>query len=546
MQGLEWGDSGRGGGDFHVWFDGSGWNNDAPQNLTAPNGSGANSAGKGFTYTTGTAGAATAAGGDYTVNLGSEAGVARAGRLIVNRTSVQTDGGSYNGAVTINETITPASTVTGSTQALNLEYVMNGDGTAYTSAGGNAGISAIESQFFCNLTGTMSTLLYGAEFQFIMQGTGSANATVVQADMYGLAASPGTYSSIVGYRAILGPLNGVTATVATAFISQSGGFATQNSITATNTLTVRNFMADILVGSPSGTDTAGAYKIYCFTSGVPSQGGNTTGTNDNSGVRIVVTTPNSTGGVPGVNGTVNNTAGWFGVPTAGGPGSGTGRTINCGILINGNGNAGTQGAGFANDWALFSNSTAPSGLVGGLYLGGPGSVNPPSVNSMLTVLASRTIASSAGATWHGGSFTAATATVSGSTNITTAGGFNLFTIAAPTISAASALTVTNAATLAITGPPVGAGAGPATLTNSPTLWVASNVATVAAGSPNAAISIGTSGTAPLMGIYWGSGAPTITAPQGSLYFRTDGSSTSTRLYVNTTGSTTWTNVVTAA
>ena len=49
-----------------------------------------------------------------------------------------------------------------------------------------------------------------------------------------------------------------------------------------------------------------------------------------------------------------------------------------------------------------------------------------------------------------------------------------------------------------------------------------------------------------LGIYVGSGAPTISAAQGSLYLRTDGSSTSTRLYVNTNGSTTWTNVTTAA
>lgn len=49
-----------------------------------------------------------------------------------------------------------------------------------------------------------------------------------------------------------------------------------------------------------------------------------------------------------------------------------------------------------------------------------------------------------------------------------------------------------------------------------------------------------------LGIYVGSGAPTVSAAQGSLYLRTDGSSTSTRLYVNTNGSTTWTNVTTAA
>jgi hypothetical protein len=49
-----------------------------------------------------------------------------------------------------------------------------------------------------------------------------------------------------------------------------------------------------------------------------------------------------------------------------------------------------------------------------------------------------------------------------------------------------------------------------------------------------------------LGIYVGSGAPTISAAQGSLYLRTDGSSTSTRAYINTDGATTWTNLVTAA
>lgn len=48
------------------------------------------------------------------------------------------------------------------------------------------------------------------------------------------------------------------------------------------------------------------------------------------------------------------------------------------------------------------------------------------------------------------------------------------------------------------------------------------------------------------GIFFGSGAPTLSAAKGSLYLRSDGSSTSTRIYVNTDGATTWTNVTTAA
>ena len=49
-----------------------------------------------------------------------------------------------------------------------------------------------------------------------------------------------------------------------------------------------------------------------------------------------------------------------------------------------------------------------------------------------------------------------------------------------------------------------------------------------------------------IGIYVGSGAPTISAAQGSIYLRSDGSTTATRLYVNTNGTTGWTNFTSAA
>jgi len=44
----------------------------------------------------------------------------------------------------------------------------------------------------------------------------------------------------------------------------------------------------------------------------------------------------------------------------------------------------------------------------------------------------------------------------------------------------------------------------------------------------------------------GTGAPTFAAPKGSVYIRLDGSSGTTRMYVNTNGSTGWTTVTTAA
>lgn len=89
-----------------------------------------------------------------------------------------------------------------------------------------------------------------------------------------------------------------------------------------------------------------------------------------------------------------------------------------------------------------------------------------------------------------------------------------------------------------------------------TIGSATSVATVAATSTvtslsasaltagGAAAFIGTN-TAAGMGIYFGSGAPTVAAAKGSLYLRSDGSSTSTRLYVSD-GSTTWIAVTTAS
>lgn len=47
------------------------------------------------------------------------------------------------------------------------------------------------------------------------------------------------------------------------------------------------------------------------------------------------------------------------------------------------------------------------------------------------------------------------------------------------------------------------------------------------------------------GIFFGSGVPTLSAAKGSLYLRSDGTSTSTRAYINTDGSTTWTAITTA-
>lgn len=48
------------------------------------------------------------------------------------------------------------------------------------------------------------------------------------------------------------------------------------------------------------------------------------------------------------------------------------------------------------------------------------------------------------------------------------------------------------------------------------------------------------------GVFFGSGTPTLTAAKGSLYLRSDGTTTNDRSYINTDGGTTWTAVTTVA
>jgi len=64
----------------------------------------------------------------------------------------------------------------------------------------------------------------------------------------------------------------------------------------------------------------------------------------------------------------------------------------------------------------------------------------------------------------------------------------------------------------------------------------------AGGFATAAVVMGNAG----LGIFFGSGAPSISAAKGSLYMRTDGSATNDRMYVNTDAATTWTALTTAA
>lgn len=78
--------------------------------------------------------------------------------------------------------------------------------------------------------------------------------------------------------------------------------------------------------------------------------------------------------------------------------------------------------------------------------------------------------------------------------------------------------------------------------NVPTVFQVATATAATAGGASA-IQIGNGN---VLGVYFGSGVPTVSAPKGSLYLRTDGASTTTRAYINTDGATTWTNLTTGA
>ncbi len=97
----------------------------------------------------------------------------------------------------------------------------------------------------------------------------------------------------------------------------------------------------------------------------------------------------------------------------------------------------------------------------------------------------QTVASGASAIWDGVDVAAATLTLSGSTNITTATGVNLLDVKASTITSGSAITVTNAAALRIAAAPVGAGS--TTITNAYSLWVDAGMPRIDSTSANGSV-----------------------------------------------------------
>lgn len=103
-------------------------------------------------------------------------------------------------------------------------------------------------------------------------------------------------------------------------------------------------------------------------------------------------------------------------------------------------------------------------------------------------LVARTIASAAGAVLDDLKVSAATTTVTGSTQITTSSGFNKVSIYRPTITDASAVTIDNAASFYVDNSPLAAGS--VTLTNSWSIWVGAGATKLQATTLSGALTYG--------------------------------------------------------
>lgn len=166
-------------------------------------------------------------------------------------------------------------------------------------------------------------------------------------------------------------------------------------------------------------------------------------------------------------------------------------------------------------------------------------------DTVVTLTASQTLTNKTltSPTINAPTITNATISADAIVGFTTSNTGTMYGISVTTGAISSALSLTS--TLSVTGASTLSGAITAGSTISTTgqLSLQTSTAPPAAGATTSGIKVSSTAN---FGIFWGSGAPTFTAAQGSIYLRTDGSSTSTRLYANTTGSTTWTNFTSAA
>lgn len=294
---------------------------------------------------------------------------------------------------------------------------------------------------------------------------------------------------------------GTGAATSTASGNYLMGLATADAATGDNYVRVKLTAAKrttTIAGSVTADDITGSDSSLGIAGQAAAQGGavaiagGTSSTSGNAGGAVTVT--GGTPGATGVGGAVTLAAG------AGGATSGNGGVAS---LTGGAGTNGNATGGVASVTGGAGQGSAAGGV--GKVVGGAG-----------------------GATGAGGA-----AQVTGGAGGATSGTGGAVAIAG------GAGTNGNANGGAVT---INGGAKNGSGANG-TVTIQSAYAPVAGGGTSAAI-LCTSTAA--LGIYFGTGTPTFAAAQGSLYCKTDASTSSTRLYVATDGSGTWSAFTSAA
>lgn len=581
----------------------------ASPTFTGANGSGSGVSGKGFTFVSGNAGTGNANGGDLVFTAGTLAGSGRAGAFLPTSYVLATapagwaDGGvsgSVQGWANFVTNITGSQTVQGKTLSSQLNY----SGLSQNYAGVTAafdGVTTSDTSAF-NYTGK----LRGVMGHVIVQSVGAtitkteaiAGVTIIQAGATGTigdayctsgeliysATGAFTISNIQGVKGTLnvsaaGSIDqgwavwgsastdvGSTGTFTTAAVGVYG-LMQHNSAQAVNRATGGQLFVD-LTGTGSVTTNAYGVNAYVQSASSSSVAGTVAGVNAaaNWGSSATIasiyglqTQYTITGGA-----TVTNAEGLHILAPS--VSSGTlskGRGVRIsdmsnantgtaeGLRIDNQSRAGsisivtggglhqfTTTANIGSAWTLSDGTTT-------LYNVDTRNTNGGLAGTHQFLPVAGTIASAAGTTFTNIAARPYTLTLTGGTGVNSLSGMQML-ISQPTVTSVSSTTIQGLSTVSIAGPPIMSGSVNSPVGGNTSLWVSSAVATVAGGATEAGIMFGVAASRPTLGQFWGSGVPIISAPQGSVYWRTDGSSTTTRAYINTNGSTGWTALTTVA
>jgi hypothetical protein len=333
--------------------------NGGPLGFTAPGGAaGANGLG-GF-LATGPGGAGNTNGGDLVINLGAGIGTGRNGQLQITSTDATVGTASDNAPLFVTENWNPAGPTTGSRQAAVLRLNVSGNGANIS---GSPSLAAIEIEHTSTLSGTVNQIVYGAETQMHLDGSGSytGHVTGFQSNLRGVgtggiapnASGSGIRVAIGAFKANQGNLDGVLVYD----LAYSGSEVHQGAI---------GFLSGITGVSASRSDST-PHTVRGAQLAIPSQGGNTSGTGYNIGLEASSLVSNAGGGTPGPGGTILNIGGDFYMPRANGGPVGS-KQSNIGVRIT-EPTVGVAGGGSFLRWAIQSSATAPSMHAGSLAVG---------------------------------------------------------------------------------------------------------------------------------------------------------------------------------